>query len=660
MKFGKSLSEKVRDEWKEYAVNYKAMKRTLPEKDAYTESEKLNEGSPEEAFPDYWDLYRTSQESVTAFYDEKRSWASSEASNLRSRVEKYRLSKAPGSTLTTTDDGDGLRRSITGYQHGVEFAQEFLSINYTAFVKILKKYDKRTLSTVRETKLEEILVSHPFLDGSALQEFIKKCDELSKDVDRIDGIIRRDESLSADDSINAKDKVPIAGSHLRPTTTSTVNITATARNILEKIDKSPFFTKYKARQNPVFIDKEIEKGDILGEGEFSIVREVNAFNVNAICPICMIHALEEPEGMATSESTSQVNNRNREQSNDSSSQCIKVPQNEPTISGDNYKLTISGDQMKNIDMESFQDDHEEQDNDNVANRGFMKHHCFRNGSARYAIKQLKRSLAGTKRADGAIDLSIEAKFLSVLSHSNIIKLCGTGGTPGHPNAFIILDRLYGTLGDRIEVWKMKEREFSGIIKRKKSQLKLLFNDRLLAGFDIARAMKYLHDHDIMYRDLKPENIGFDVRNSAKIFDFGLAKELTDKDKISTDQYKASGRTGTRRYMAPEVVLCKYYGKPADVYSFSILLWEILSLNQPFKGFDYEKHAKTVVVKKKRPAIKKDWPAIIQMTIKEGWDHNPTNRPPFTQICDSLSGQFEDDDGISRTERLRVMETSTHR
>ncbi len=50
---------------------------------------------------------------------------------------------------------------------------------------------------------------------------------------------------------------------------------------------------------------------------------------------------------------------------------------------------------------------------------------------------------------------------------------------------------------------MKEREFSGIIKRKKSQLKVLFNDRLLAGFDIARAMKYLHDHDIMYRDLKP-------------------------------------------------------------------------------------------------------------------------------------------------------------
>ena len=163
----------------------------------------------------------------------------------------------------------------------------------------------------------------------------------------------------------------------------------------------------------------------------------------------------------------------------------------------------------------------------------------------------------------------------------------------------------------------------------------------------------------MYRDLKPENIGFDVRGNAKIFDFGLAKELIDKDKVATDQYRASGRTGTRRYMAPEVVLCKYYGKPADVFSFSILFWEILSLSQPFKGYDYEKHAKLVVLKKKRPELKNRWPAIIQMTMKEGWDDKPANRPPFDQICDSLSGQFTDDEGISRSERLRVLETSEH-
>lgn len=57
---------------------------------------------------------------------------------------------------------------------------------------------------------------------------------------------------------------------------------------------------------------------------------------------------------------------------------------------------------------------------------------------------------------------------------------------------------------------------------------------------------YFLPNRIIYRDTKPENIGFDVRGTAKVFDFGLSKELLDKDKIRTDQYKASGRTGMGR------------------------------------------------------------------------------------------------------------------
>ena len=55
--------------------------------------------------------------------------------------------------------------------------------------------------------------------------------------------------------------------------------------------------------------------------------------------------------------------------------------------------------------------------------------------------------------------------------------------------------------------------------------------------------------------MKPENIGFDVRGDAKLFDFGLSKELHDRDKTKDGLYLMSGLTGSRRYMAPEVVLC---------------------------------------------------------------------------------------------------------
>ena len=62
---------------------------------------------------------------------------------------------------------------------------------------------------------------------------------------------------------------------------------------------------------------------------------------------------------------------------------------------------------------------------------------------------------------------------------------------------------------------------------------------------------FLTSNSIIYRDLKPENIGFDVYGYTKMIDFGLARELTAKDRLDDGTYKLTGNTGTLRYMAPE-------------------------------------------------------------------------------------------------------------
>lgn len=519
MKFGKSLSHKVREEWRDYAVNYKAMKKALPEKDTYSSVSDDSKFEKVTHHPRFWEIYRDSQDAITQFYTDKKTWAYEASSALRSRVEKYRLSKLPGSILTSPDNGDELRQRITRYTSEVQFLREFLSINYTAFSKILKKYDKRTCSDVRETKLQELLVTHQFLDGGGMDEFLDKATELFKDVDGIDGIQRRPSTSSSVTTTNSATNEGLASHHLPPISRTTKRpntavvqaessgkIAKAAQSILAKIDKSPFFTKNKSRQNPTFKEKEIEKGDILGEGEFSIVREVNAFHVDALCPICMIHCLDKPESMASSDFTSQINDRDERTSNNdeiklTDSMRMNIYEKGIKRRGsdhgkiEKFALSIAAGEFMDIDMESFQDDHEDEDNENIASRGFMKHHCFRQGSARYAIKQLKKSLKGCKRSDGAIDLSIEAKFLSVLSHTNIVKLCGTGGKRGHPGAFIILDRLYDTLDIRIQKWRLEEKKNSGFMNKNKCAKQVLFNDRLLASYDIARAMKYLHSHE---------------------------------------------------------------------------------------------------------------------------------------------------------------------
>ena len=135
----------------------------------------------------------------------------------------------------------------------------------------------------------------------------------------------------------------------------------------------------------------------------------------------------------------------------------------------------------------------------------------------------------------------------------------------------------------------------------------------------------------MFRDLKPQNVGLDFNGRVKIFDFGLAKELKEKDKVGPDQFKASQMAGTRRYMAQEVYFGKPYGLSADVYSFSLLVWEVVALKVPFAGMDVCAHSTHVYEKKCRPQIKRKWPGVVRRWVKEGWSHEPQSRPTMTQM-----------------------------
>ena len=83
--------------------------------------------------------------------------------------------------------------------------------------------------------------------------------------------------------------------------------------------------------------------------------------------------------------------------------------------------------------------------------------------------------------------------------------------------------------------------------------------------------------------MKPANIGFDVRGDVKIFDFGLARVMPDDGCPYTDTFLMSG-AGSPRYMAPECLMIgENYNLKADIYSFAIILWEMLSASRPY-GF----------------------------------------------------------------------------
>jgi serine/threonine protein kinase len=96
--------------------------------------------------------------------------------------------------------------------------------------------------------------------------------------------------------------------------------------------------------------------------------------------------------------------------------------------------------------------------------------------------------------------------------------------------------------------------------------------------------------------------------------------------------------GSRRYMAPEASRFEPYGLSADVYSFSILLWEICSDKVPFSNMSWEKHFDQVVLKHKRPPPLKHLSKVLQNTMQEGWSKDREARPSFEKYCSLLSVQ----------------------
>lgn len=136
-----------------------------------------------------------------------------------------------------------------------------------------------------------------------------------------------------------------------------------------------------------------------------------------------------------------------------------------------------------------------------------------------------------------------------------------------------------------------------------------------------------------------------------MFDFGLCKALSEdlkaKDSKGRDiyGYNLTGRTGSIPYMAPEIVDCKAYDTKCDVFSFSILLWEILSLNVAYKGYSRREFLQRVVRDGERMTIRRSWPTLTKVAIRESWDHNPQSRPDMKQIAamlrDDLDNMSED-------------------
>jgi serine/threonine protein kinase len=149
------------------------------------------------------------------------------------------------------------------------------------------------------------------------------------------------------------------------------------------------------------------------------------------------------------------------------------------------------------------------------------------------------------------------------------------------------------------------------------------------ALDVAKGMDYLHRCCIIHRDLKAANLLMNEHGDCKVADFGVAR-VVDAANVMTAE------TGTYRWMAPEVVSHQRYDSKCDVFSFGILLWELVTGGAvPYAGFTPLQAAVGVVQKGLRPTIPEGCHPVLARVMASCWAADPAARPDFARLMTVL-------------------------
>eukprot|EP00056_Hartaetosiga_gracilis_P010619 m.158492 g.158492 ORF g.158492 m.158492 type:complete len:948 (-) comp13353_c1_seq3:28-2871(-) len=219
---------------------------------------------------------------------------------------------------------------------------------------------------------------------------------------------------------------------------------------------------------------------------------------------------------------------------------------------------------------------------------------------------------------------VEARVLASLRHKNIIGF--HGACTQVPNSFLVTEYAQeGSLYSLLE--GMEELDVNVIVKW------------LL---DIANGVQYLH-HDapvnMIHRDLKSLNVlvcDIPERFLLKICDFGSSKQLSS-------QTQSFANAGTVSWMAPEVIQNQHVTEKCDVWSFGVIVWEIVTLEVPYENMEPFSILWLVAKQNMRLPIPSTCPESLKNLMCTCMSTDPASRPAFTAIVRQLLEMDEDEE-----------------
>ena len=264
----------------------------------------------------------------------------------------------------------------------------------------------------------------------------------------------------------------------------------------------------------------------------------------------------------------------------------------------------------------------------------------------------------------------EMGVLAQLRHVHIVLLYGYTVPPDSPaDLLLVFERMETTLEALLPVIAAAAADKAAVL-------------RLTAAEQIAQAMAFLHDRQILHRDLCPANVlsaksgenGLEPSTlHLKLADFGFAR-VAEQQQPQPQQQRQQMTVGIMRqgYSAPELVDGDgRYSKAVDAFAFAHLLralWQPQGRadDEAFEGKSAAEVARLVYIEHHRPAIGSSCPAIVVALIKQGWAAEPAERPSFDEMhrsIDKLRGQHvaqiqtstpaSTEDGAQQSEAFRA-------
>lgn len=236
----------------------------------------------------------------------------------------------------------------------------------------------------------------------------------------------------------------------------------------------------------------------------------------------------------------------------------------------------------------------------------------------------------------------EAAIWKILNHENVCQLFETLETK-HEMTFVC-ERLGETLRDRhVRMLKL------GATPRMHTLVK--------GWLDIASALAYVHEQTVIHRDVKSENIFVDfvgedsTQVRLKLSDFGLSKYENADDAHTAE-------TGSYRFMSPEVIRHEKYNSKCDIYSMSLVFYEMLTFTTPFATLSPIQAALLVANEAKRPPLP-PLPPLVDRMLAACWSQAPAERPTARAVVQTLRGFSHRDLSFSSVQMGIVKAASAH-